>query len=201
MHRFSRDMYMHSYRMYIVIILIYFSAPYFQILHFPWKRQSPYLRKIRAWRSTLSVIFEYGFRARRSREYKISARGNTPPWRSSRVSRTGVCACLVTGTMSRRLSTMGFADVTTFATNPLHPSSASPSLSLRRIEKERKKERKSPPRSSSLFLGFRGESSRTREGKIHDLWRQRYCSPKCEKVSGGGGAFEFSTPLTRTSRS
>lgn len=139
-----------------------------------------------------------GIRARRSREYKISAQENTPSWRSSRVSRTDVCDCLVTDTMSRRLSTMGFADVTTLVANPLYSSSASPSLSLRRVWKERKKER-AHPRSSPLLLGFRGKSPRTRGGKIHDLWWQRYCSPKCEKVSGGGGAFEFSTPLTQTS--
>jgi len=100
---------------------------------FFWRRQSFYSRKIRAWRSILNVIFGYGIRVRRSREYKISAQGNTPLWRFSWVSRTDVCACLVTDTMSRRLSTMGFADVTTLVANPLHSSSASPSLSLYRV--------------------------------------------------------------------
>jgi len=67
----------------------------------------------------------------------------SPPWRFSRVSQDGgVYACLVTGTMSRRLSTMGFADITTLATNPLRSPSATPrplSSSAKR-KKERKKE-------------------------------------------------------------
>lgn len=77
------------------------------------------------------------------------------------MSRTGVCACLVTGTMSRRLSTMGFADVTTLATNPLHPSSASPSFSLRQVGKERKKER--AHRGLLLSFWVSGVSLRGRE--------------------------------------
>lgn len=169
-----------------------FPIVYFQIQPFPRRRQTLYPRKIRAWHFTLGVTLEYGFRVRHNRgNIKYLREGTHHPGVSLECPAPAcIYACLVTGTMSRRLSTMGFADVTTLAANPLHSSS----VSLRRVEKERK----CRPRSSFLS-GFRGESPRTRGGKIHDLWRQRYCSPKCEKVSGGGGAFEFSTPLTRTS--
>lgn len=69
---------MHSYVYHRAYSNSYLSPiVYFQILLFPWKRQAFYPRKIRAWHTTLSVTSGYRFRARQSREYKISAREGT----------------------------------------------------------------------------------------------------------------------------
>lgn len=76
----------------------------------------------------------------------------------------GVCVCLVIGTMSPRLSTMRFADVTTLRGQP--PAHIlRPFVAPFATRKER-------ARVVVVFFsgGFRGMSRKEGRGKIHDLW-------------------------------